>query len=321
MTTDAQQPIDSESVADAAVPKDIEDVLEQPDEAISIASRALGRDPDKKSELLYQYLRRLVDDSRSGAIWNTIDKDRDSEVERLWRHLADGHGSYIEQYHGSLAYHRQRLFAWFLDRYELARARRILKDKAPWPNWGLPYLPVVTAVIGILAASHGWHLRLCVPLAASGYLLAIGWWWASVGRSSTMEFVKSLIPRLAGTAAAGAGLLLTSGELLVFIATRMTWPSSLLLLGLATTYLMLEIEHRVQPRPSLKALALKTFNLVLLALAHSSVIVLLILPVLRHLVPGAALGWQSLLAFTTVVFAAGLVLNVIWAEEPVTRPL
>lgn len=275
------------------------------------------------SELRYELLRFLVTEERSRAqIQGLAERDpsfdRDQAVMEVWRVLAGEDAEYIAEKHFSIVYHQRRLFAWFVDRYDLRRAREIFAPQ-PWLHSGLQLVPLLAALAALFMASS----RLsALAVVGGGYVVPL-LVWRLVQHLSPVDFVQSLVPRLAGTAAAGAALMLSAKELMGFLRDRMGVGESLGLLGAAALYLALEIIHRVHPRLGWRKLANRVANIVFLALAHAVAIVLLILPAIHHLLGDttAKSSPTELFAFTTAVFTAGLILNVIWAEEPITRPL
>jgi hypothetical protein len=133
--------------------------------------------------------------------------------------------------------------------------------------------------------------------------------------------VHSLIPRLAGAGAVGLVILASSQELLsAVLLTQPWWLIGLLLAGYG--YLLLEMARRVHPLPRLRRLALHAFDISTTALAHSLTLVLLAEGVLRKALGGRAVfGWSEAASAVVFVFSIGLVVNLIWAEQPVTEPL
>ncbi len=289
--------------------------------------------PPSPSQLRYQLLRFLIDDERNRLMMQAVQDrrralDRGHLVLKLWRKLADSDRAYIQNKHHSVVYHERRLFEWFVDQYDLIRARRVYTAKL-WLAAGLQFLPGLAVVAAFLLA-HAPVLALGV--IAVGYLLPILVWFAwtyFAGRGdngsgpSTLDFIQSLVPRLAGTAAAGAALMVSSDELISFFRNGMDFWRSLLLLVPAIFYLGLEVQQRARPRLTVFELAKRVGNVVFLALPHAAAIVFLILPAIRRSlkVTGGQLSAETIFVFTTAVFTSGLVLNAIWAQEPITKPL
>lgn len=286
---------------------------------------ALTGDQEKvtANELRYQLMRFLVDEQRSRVKVQALADPRngfdlDESVLQLWLKL-NSVNDWVTQEHKSKTYHERRLVAWFLDRYALSQARRVYTQSIALYE-GLQFVPLAgTSVALFLILSRdriGWSFAAVLIAYAAAILV-----WKVSGYSA-LDFVQSLVPRLAGTAAAGAALLLSAAELLKFLHKGMSVYASLALLAFAALYLVLEIEQRVRPRLRRRELTNRVVNVVVLALSHAAAIVIALLPAIRFVRGGSeSFSWVQLVAVTSAVFTGGLVLNVIWAEEPVTRPL
>ncbi len=137
-----------------------------------------------------------------------------------------------------------------------------------------------------------------------------------------MIATHSLIPRLAGAGAVGLVILASSQDLLnVVVTTQPWWLIGLLLTGYS--YLLLEMARRVHPLPLLRRLALHALDIAATALSHSMALALLAEGALRRVLDGTggSYGWSAAASVVVFVFSIGLVVNLIWAEQPVTEPL
>lgn len=284
------------------------------------------------SEVHYELLKFLVTDARSRPQLQGLQDgcpsfDRDEAVLFLWRTLMECDESYVSKAHFSVRYHQLRLFAWFVDRYDLSRARRIFTESRALCEW-IQFIPLVAAAAAVWFANSAYWPWL---LVGSGYALPAVIWCMNrmpqsdgrqMPRLPVIEFLQSLVPRLAGTAAAGAALLLSNDKLLGFLSQKVRFAALVPVL-IACAYLALEITQRVHPRLRWRELINRVGTVVCLALSHAIAIVIVLLPAIRFVLgqPGHRFSPAEILVFATAVFVAGLILNVIWAEDPITRPL
>ncbi len=284
---------------------------------------------------LYAIFSFLLDDDNWLALKKSQKKlDRHALATRLWQHLESGdHRALIEQTYQSLEYHRRLLFDWLLGRYDLRRARRAV-GKAGWAPSA--HLFLCTAMLAAFALHHAnalsrhptlWAVVLCV--AVYGFVTAAltADFRAKLGSvpEALAVALHSLVPRLAGAGAVGLVILASSEELLrVVVGTRPSWLLGLLLAGYA--YLLLEMARRIHPFPPPRRLLLLGLDVAATALAHALALALLAEGSLRKVLAGGEGShgpftcWQSA-AVAVFIFTIGLVVNLIWAEKPVTEPL
>jgi hypothetical protein len=255
--------------------------------------------------------------------------DRDRFVVELWKKLAKADEVAVIARHHSLRYHRRRLFDWLVDRYALSCARDI---------FGMPSLPAWLPLGGALVALFiNWRDTIAERRLGGLWFLAAGYVAATVLAVGLREkergagigesvffFLQSLIPRLMGTAAAGALLLLTGSSLLEWIAQASPGTSllgSLAVFGAASAYLLLEMLNRLEPAPKWTVVARRLTEVVALAMTHSTLLTLLLWPAFAEFSNVYNAGFHQFASVIVALFATGLVLNVIWAEEPITHPL
>lgn len=241
---------------------------------------------------------------------------------------------FIERHKHSLPYHEELVFSWFLARYDITRALQCFRDEVRWParvvlgGWG------VAALAGLLVVLLLWLFAPGSPhLGGWWRLLAVGAMYgafaALLSRAGAVPWglvLQALVPRLMGTAAVGYLFLLNTEEVfrnwLLPISRRWTLALPALLVLAAGTYLWLEIARRVDPAPKLCELATRTFRLLATGAAHSTALFIVTGPgfPLVHK-GGQRLDGVEVLGLVAFVLTVGMVLNVIWAEEPVTAPM
>lgn len=319
------------------------------EEAQAVDERAGDRPRDEKPNLapkaVYGLLRFLTDESESRGKWQEISElataenrtalDRDASTWRLWGWLEDRGKSYVTS-RSTLLFHRHRIFDWFLGRYDLRRARALFADgravrNAHWLLLGGLLLAAFAEVTrwGGDAAGPGPILARPAVLAVTVTYLVVTSWLAhrfrqqEAGRIEAITLAgQSLIPRLAGASAAGVVILASSEELARFvIAGAGPWRLALLV-GASLLYLLLEMSRRIHPVPRLGRLLLHGLDVSATAFAHSLALALVTGPGLVLIAEtGQPLTGLSLLNLAAVLFAIGLVVNLIWAEQPITQPL
>ncbi len=284
----------------------------------------------KPAECRYELLRLALRQQRSSALFPICETGEEIErfVSELWSVMEIRDRDYILETYHSLPFHRRRLFAWLVDRYAIRSARALLGLRQ-WPSW----LPLLGVTLGFVLAwiDVGKREWPAAAMAGVGYAAAIA---LAVlfrrprtgigGAASAVAFAQALIPRLLGTAGAGALLLLSGSELLKWIAGgRLAHVLACAgIAALATwAYLLLEMQHRLEPPAPFWALVRRAWEVWLLALAHSGLVVLVLRPAFEAVADRPRFDGVNLLAVTIAVFTTGLILNVIWAEEPITHPL
>ncbi len=295
-----------------------------------VADHPAAGDPAR----LYEILSFLVGDRNWRALKASQKSiDRDELALKVWSHLEAEHQAAIEQQYQSLEYHRRLLFDWLLGRYDLRRARRAVA-KGGWA--ANAHLVLAVAMLSAFVLHHanafGDHRTL-------GAIVLCAVFYGGVAAALTASFraklgsapealavaLHSLVPRLAGAGAVGLVILASSGELLrVVVSTRPWWLVGLVLAGYA--YLLLEMARRVHPFPPPRRLALHGLDVAATALAHSTALALLAEGSLRKVLAGGEgshgpFSWSQSAAVAVFVFTIGLVVNLIWAEKPVTEPL
>lgn len=276
------------------------------------------------------------------ALWQALKEklpqlDRDEVVLRLWTHLERNHRQTVELEAVSLPYHRLWLFTWFLGRYDLRRARRAAGGGAGGGAWAANlHLLLLVAVAGLFAVRQlgcltGVPTRLSAAILAALYGLAVlalaarfrGKLAGGLPEALALA-LNSLVPRLAAAGVVGAVILASSQELLVLIAYRVPWGWLAAVLAAAYGYILLEMARRIHPLPGCGRLLLHGLDLWATALAHSLALALVAeVPLARVLDPGgtAGFGLAGSASVAVFIFVIGLVVNLIWAEQPVTEPL
>jgi hypothetical protein len=283
---------------------------------------------------VYEILTFLVSDRNWLALkasQKTI--DRDALALAVWEHLETEHAAAIEAQYQSLEYHRRLLFDWLLGRYDLRRAR-LAAGAGRWAQQAHWFLLAGVLATFVLYRS-GLFGRHPTPWAAAACLALYGAVVAVLGvafrarladRAEALTLaLHSLVPRLAGAGAVGLVILASSQDLLRVVAsTRPWWLAGLILAGYG--YLLLEMARRVHPLPPPCRLALHGLDVAATALAHATALALLAEGGLRKVLAGGEgsygpFSWSQSAAVAVFVFTIGLVVNLIWAEKPVTEPL
>jgi hypothetical protein len=280
---------------------------------------------EKEGRLRWQALK----EHEPGKFWDT-----DSQVVDLWKKVeADCPEKDLAAGHWSVIYHRVWLFEWLLRRYDVRRARSVVGGGRWAANAHLFVLAAVVAVFVVRCV--GWFGAYQTQWAA--LLTAVAYAAALAGLTKVFHnrlpdrlealavATHSLIPRLAGAGAVGLLFVASSEELLpVILSTKWWW-----LLGLLAAsygYLLLEMARRIHPLPRLPRLLLHGADLAATGLTHSLALTLLAEGALRKVLAGNGgsyppLGWRESVSVVVFVFSIGLVVNLIWAEQPVTEPL
>ncbi len=275
-------------------------------------------------------------DRKEPSLW-----DADAQVLKLWQELegdfvreGSAEISELARHRWSVVYHRHWLFDWFLSRYDIRRARQVLGGGA----WSRNAHALLAAAILVVLFFHlAGRLEplpalssvslslliysLVVAALGAGFRARVSDWPEAIALA-----LHSLIPRLAGAGAVGLVILASSQELLrAVVETGWWWLVGLLLAGYG--YLLLEMARRVYPSPPLPRLLCHGADIAATALAHSMTLALLAEGGLRRVLknePGEIADpfscWE-LFSVVVFVFTIGLVVNLIWAEQPVTEPL
>jgi hypothetical protein len=283
---------------------------------------------------LYCDFKLIVHEVKGRARWQGLRSrdetlDRDAEAVRVWSELETTHGAVIEKQYHSLEYHRLWLSDWLLRRYNLRQARKVVGGEGRWARNAHFFLLTVILMIyalrhlGFLGAHQTqWTLLLCAVAYAAMLILLTGSFRKKLpDREAFAVATQSLIPRLAGAAAVGLLFLFSSSDLIPVLLTTKPWWLLALLIAVYG-YLLLEMSRRVHPLPRLRRLALHALDISATALAHSLTLTLLAEGALRKLLHDRGpFGWRESLSLVVFVFSIGLVVNLIWAEQPITEPL
>lgn len=298
--------------------------------------RFLAKRQDPMTRAMWQGLR-----DRKGS----PEKSRDAHMLELWRKLRElppdakpngarqgAEQSFLDQRKHSRRYHEDLMFGWFLARYDVYRALQCFSTELSWVRrriigwmgasvFAAVLLGLLCWVFGPHAAGATWPWRLASVASIYGiYVGALMW----AGSLRWPPAVQALIPRLMGTAAVGFLFLLnTEAPFREWLLPESgKWYGPALLFVAAWLYLILEIVRRVDPDPTIWERVNRSSRVLLMGAAHSSALFVVLGPELplRH-AAGQRLVPFEVAGLVLFVLAVGLVLNVIWAEEPVTEPL
>jgi hypothetical protein len=321
----ANKPRPDPQALEAAVNAAFDQGAKRETDVIKVANRVYGvfkvLSDEKKGRGKWQWLRTKV----AGL-------ERDRVVFGLWHALEAKYGLQVELLGGSVSYHRAWLFDWFFGRYDLRRGRMVAGGGRWAENSHLLLALVVGSLFVLrrttpLSRSPAWWSILGVGLA---YAVAVGVLaWSFHGKlegflEPAVLALQSLLPRLAGASAVGLVLLTSSQGLLSLVVTTLGWWRLALPLAAGYIYLLLEMARRVHPLPRLRRLALRGLDICATALCHGMALTLVAERGLRKILGAKSVGPFELQAAASVavsIFIIGLVVNLIWAEKPVTEPL
>lgn len=294
--------------------------------------------PDRR-ESLEAYLRQRLDDRDGGPMlrWEMlvasgVDKDEVIYQAACQTFLAR---SPLEK---SIGYFRSYFFYWFLRRYELGRARAVLFRSSTEAGWLQAMLSYAARFSGVLLLAFAVAVHLMRPplepdagfltstwylLPYFGLLVLFGPWlvfWSERPWNAFLLFLQSLIPRLGGMAVATLLFLLSQRDVIQLLSDSGNWGLTLLGFLAANLYLAFEAAKRVAPLPGLSRLLRSVTSITSLGLCHAMTICAVGMALLPATfgIPTDPLGFSCL---AVNLFSLGLVLHIIWAEEPVTMPL
>ncbi|MCB9834050.1 MAG: hypothetical protein H6807_16435 [Planctomycetes bacterium] len=223
---------------------------------------------------------------------------------------------------------RRWFFDYFIRRYDIVRARKVLllEDGCPKEGGrGRPnsarlgaWIPAFAFVVACAAvsASRGGLLPTAWAVLGAYSLIVVGSFWFGTGHRwpDWAIAMHALVPRLAGTSLVGALFFSSAGDLHARVTSLSDGQALIFeaVLALAALgYLLLEMERRLVPAPSFKALLDRGLDILLLAATHALLI--------TSLMFGS--DGSGLYALVAAVFGVGLVMNIILAEDSVTTPL
>ena len=285
----------------------------------------------------YELLRFLASND-SGLKWQAViamdrEIDRDACIQTLWELVRND--PRLEAQRHSAEYHRWYFFRWFLERYDLARARTVWTKESLGRGLAgsIRYCQYILllAVVGLAAlltpAAFGWFVvgSMVASLIVCGVVLQWLGFRQAGSRMAPFIAAYSLIPRLAGTVLVGFLFLLSNQQLSRFVLGRRSyWKLVLTVVALSTLYVVLEMSRRVHPVPKLPTLFGRAVAVVSTGAAYALALALTGMPAIRFVAAEASpklFTFGQTCAVAAIILTIGLVLNVIWSEDPVTKPL
>lgn len=307
------------------------------EDALTKVMRAKGPSPEAVFNGRYVLLKYLTqDDSRSK--WQAITSkdpkiDRDACIQGLWELIQDD--PRLEELHNSAEYHRWVLFHWFLERYDPGRARAVwMPPTRPSATARLVrhihfplFLVMVALAVVMTQTALGWQpVAWAVPVVWGGAVFLQWWFFRKAGpRMAPFIAASSLIPRLGGTVLVGFLFLLSNQP----VSRHVLGPDShrtvaCVALVFSTIYLMLEISRRVHPSLRFAVLLERAFVIVSTGASYALALAIAGLPAIRLAAqetnPRPA-GLAQVVLIASIILTIGLVVNVIWSEDPVTKAL
>ncbi|MBI2841708.1 MAG: hypothetical protein HYX75_25620 [Acidobacteria bacterium] len=293
------------------------------DEIVALAQ--VGFDPteidktrtlDKESVFHFRYelLRRLAREGEH-LLWQVIrddhHRDRHEIVWALWEILKSD--PLLKQHHHSVVGHRRIMFGWFVEHYDVPRARAIYASG--WPVRHFHWFLLALLLANLFTLSAWWLALLSYGISCMLFLVK-----GRPSQISPIESVQSLVPRLAGAVAVGYLFLVASDSFTKYLSEQSRWRVGSACLGIAALYLVLEMGHRLRPMPRLGVVLSRALDTLCIGACHAIALVIISSRFLSTIVDGQV-SMSLSLVWAAVVLLIGLVLNVFWAEEPVTRPL
>jgi hypothetical protein len=185
-------------------------------------------------------------------------------------------------------------------------------------------VPALAARVG--GGSQPWTLVLVVGIYLTILLAQVTSFRPDAMRAAERWVLagQSLVPRLAAASVVGLVILASSEELLGFVVGGASMWRAALLLTASLGYLLLEMARRIHPLPRARRLLRLGFDVSSTALAHAVAIAVCAERALRSILDPQRVevlsAWQ-LLNVAAFLLAIGLIVDLIWAEEPVTQPL
>jgi hypothetical protein len=225
-------------------------------------------------------------------------------------------------------YYQEHFYYWFLRRYRIDYARQIYGISWQW-NIAIPWLMIITSFSGIILyyfIKSDYKPLSIIPLAVL-YLCIL---FSTSGKMGVAKAIHCLIPRLAATSLVGFLFIFSTPELIKFIiikvnmAGKMILPLALFLTSIG--YIVLEMTNRVKPMPDTIDTLWRTITVWGTGFMHSTFIILLCVDLLSIVTKNqinyfSQFKFLDLLILILINLSIGIVLNIVWEENPVTEPL
>ncbi|MFW6012341.1 MAG: hypothetical protein ACOC7L_00085 [Acidobacteriota bacterium] len=273
-------------------------------------------------------------------------RDRDRYVETLWQRLegCPAHSdfrTYLDGHLGARAYYRERIFEWFLRRFNPRAAFRIGKSRV---SAGLFY--TVLLVFGVLASALLVGRQPVALVVASLGLPSSAENWCRIGGGlgflasflvvarcmtgmSWASSARVLFPRLGAAVAIGYVFLAGAPQLVRVIAQESDVSALALtavLVGGTLVYTVFHVYRRVHPPLRLPSLLGRAAVLVSLGASYAALGTAVFLPLLTyepfHDDPGLhRLTVPQTLLLGSVALVLGMALELAWEEKPLTEPI
>jgi hypothetical protein len=243
------------------------------------------------------------------------------------------------------SFYQDHFFYWYLRRYHLPYARAI---------YGIPitsnyYILCLMLITSFISIGWNWNINLInvfimhntkyqlLPIIQSygdSVLLIITYCSIlfylccrvdSKGKMPLINAIHSLIPRLAATSVVGYLFLVSANSMVEYIVTKVDnrsgWIAVLVLLLGSGIYFGIEMAHRIRPLPSFRDCLLRMSNVIATGFMHACFIFSLGYPILKFYGQVPVLCYQQKILLIMIILSIGIVLNIVWEENPVTEPL
>jgi hypothetical protein len=314
-------------------------VDELPEKLRDVEAGRLGiSDPDEAALVFNQWLRwSQSGDTDVGMRWTSLTGkagfDRDQHVSTLWRRVKEN--DVLRKWVSKMTlweHYETHFFGWFLGRFNLSAARAVYVNHRLARN-----LHILWSLLAILLAGGALaKTRHFNPLFLELTLFVILVGICGFVRPKILPpyaYFHSLIPRLGAAIGIGYLFLLSAPHLVKLLDQSWRppfhfWIASAVLVVTAFLYIGFHISRRVHPRLRWKALAWRSFSLLLLGVGYTALELLVMAPVLfaPSLLCGAPdchvnAGADRLTLCAAIALNLGVILQLAWDEKPLTEPL
>ncbi len=278
---------------------------------------------NREKELAKEYSKELLKRDNY-VLYNIHSVDATCSIDTASNSHNSSYMEYINEKCNPWNHQKNIVYYWFLRRYKIDYARQIYGVSWIW-NLAIPWLMIITSFLSILLyqfISPDYKPLSTLPLVILYMSLFFSMW----GKMDTDKVIHSLIPRLAATSLVGFLFIVSTPDLIKFIMNNLTATGKLFLpVALFITsigYIILEMTNRVKPMPDTRDTLWRAITVWGTGFMHSTLIILLCVDLL-NIIPRDVVQFNYLDLFIMILInlSIGIVLNIVWEENPVTEPL